>query len=478
MMNHTLLLILGFLAATSSTPAHALFKSTEISQIIVEKHSPQSNMHLEIETTKGKQIIDLGQYSNEENRRFNPPLKIKRIRFHVSTAAQANAKAGSSLQATLNGKALFKGGDRYKIKMEPVVVGRTQFKKKLISCTPLLYVSPHMGRLLIELKDDQGLAACKIKDSENLNLDEIGRRDLGGDKGNFYTREQDSVLGAQYANEFISQNRHIVFDRHHPTTLYAQGLMNRIAAASDMPHLQPSVHVINADVLNAFALPGGHVFVFRGLIDRAQSEAQVAGVLGHEWAHVTTRHGTRGMSRSIKIMLGAYATFIAVGVAGNNSKSEVIQQLTPLFQYATLIGGQVLVMKFSKDQEREADKLGAQYAWRAGFAPTGIGEMFEVFSKADPSGSSGNFLETAFRSHPFHEERIVTNYLYASRYPGIVNPAGNEIAFQQARDAMKSIPSLSSEDSKQVMNAFKDSLAAFSETEVKLKVAELAPKSD
>jgi predicted Zn-dependent protease len=97
--------------------------------------------------------------------------------------------------------------------------------------------------------------------------------------------------------------------------------MERIAAGSEIPNLKPRVFVINANVLNTFALPGGNVYVFRGLIDSAQSEAEVMGVLGHEWAQVTARYGTKGMSKTIGTIFYAKGAEIALrAAAGEKNK--------------------------------------------------------------------------------------------------------------------------------------------------------------
>ncbi|MCM0606377.1 MAG: M48 family metallopeptidase [Xanthomonadaceae bacterium] len=471
------LLILSFLFSSPSSHALFKFKSTKIDQVLVQKHSPQTSIHLQINGKgKRKEIIDLPQTSQEENRRYNPPLHIQTIDFHISINATSNLPAGKSLKATLNGKIIFKGKDDFKLKLEPIYIGKTKFKKKKIDCSGLFYISPHMGRLLIKIYDQKGLNSCAIAKTADVDPAMIGQRDLRGDHGNFYTVNQDSVLGAQYAYEFRRQNKELVLEDHHPTTQYVQNMMNKIADSSDTPSVRPQVYVVNANILNAFALPGGHVFVFRGLLDKSQNESEVAGVLGHEWAHVTTRHGTKGMSRHVKIMLGVYTTFFAIGIAGSKSKSELIQSITPLLQYATLIGGQLIMMNASKNQEREADKLGAQYAWKAGYSPSGLGQMFEVFSTEDPSGNSGNFLESAFRSHPYHSERIATNYLYSGFFfPESSVPQENNLAYLSAKQALSGIPSISESETSQVMNAFKESVSSFTDNAIKEKFVELAP---
>ena len=436
----------------------------EIDQILFQKHSSNTAVHYEY----NKYSVDLIQNSNEENKRYNPPLKLHTILFHITMDASRNLPAGKSLKATLNGKIIIQGDHKYKIKMKKVILGSKKYSRKELDCSSLFYVSPHMGRLIVELKDESGLASCSMEKTSDLDPTQIGKRDLGGDRGNFYTQNQDSVLGSSSAHQFITENSDTVLPSTHPTTIYAQGLMNRIAQASDNPSIQPNVHVINANVMNAFALPGGEVFVFRGLLDQSQNEAQLAGVLGHEWAHVTMRHGTKGMSRHLEIMLGAQVGSLLVGIFASNSKNETVRDLAPLMQYATMVAGQIAIMSYSKSYEREADKIGAQYAWNAGYPPYGLGQMFEVFTAQDPSGANHNFLENAFSSHPDHAERIASNYLYSGfYYPSFTNATITSVAYESAKTAMSGVAPMSDESTQSVMSSFKNTLTRHGEDSIK-----------
>lgn len=456
------------------------FKSTEVSQVILEKHNPNTKVRAQFHS-KGQrkpQIIDLSPETHQEMRRYSPtPLRLQTVDLRIDLNSQTNLPVGKALKATLKAQVTFLGGNQFKVKMKPIYIGKTKFKRKKLDCSSLLYVSPHMARLVIEIKDEAGLAACKFSKTSDLDPMKIGNRDLHADNGNFFSESREKAMGDSYAREFISQNQNTVLNVGHPASIYAQSLMSKIAASSDRPDIQPRVYVVNAPILNAFALPGGSVFVFRGLLDASTNEAQVAGVLGHEWAHVTLRHGTRGMSRNIKIMIGAYAGYIALGVVGNKSKSDLFRTMTPLMQYATLLGGQFWTMYGSREQERDADKYGAQYAWRAGYAPYGIGEMFEIFAQKAPIGHS--FLEEAFSSHPDHAERISTNYLYSGFfYPASPDAIVSSTAYSKAKDSLADTRQISEDEAKGIMNSFANGLKETTETNIKEKFAEIQGLKD
>ena len=146
------------------------------------------------------------------------------------------------------------------------------------------------------------------------------------------------------------------------------------------------VKVIDSEQINAFALPGGNIVVFTGLIRKAGDVDQVAGVLGHEIAHVTLRHGMQGIVRSV-------GTMVVVAIVFGDI-SSVLSQVA----MSTVING------YSRDQEREADAEGARIAAAAGFDPEGIAGFFTVL-KSQP-GSELPGIAAVFSTHPQHDERI------------------------------------------------------------------------
>jgi len=143
--------------------------------------------------------------------------------------------------------------------------------------------------------------------------------------------------------------------------------------------------VLNSDVINAFALPGGKVFVSRGLLEVLDSEAQLAGILGHEAAHVTAEHHDRAMQRQL-VLAG-----IAIGAGALAGESE--SEWAKVAAQAVVTGSGVYALTYSRDQERQSDSLGVEYMVRAGYAPSGLVEAMEILAQAGGDGPP-EFLST------------------------------------------------------------------------------------
>lgn len=154
--------------------------------------------------------------------------------------------------------------------------------------------------------------------------------------------------------------------------------------------------LLDSDVINAFALPGERVFMSRGLADKLTTEAQLAGVLGHEAGHVMARHTSERMAQSNVVGIGAA---VIGAVAGAATKNEALAQGIPAIAGA---GGQVIVLKFSREQESEADSLGMRYMAKAGYNPRGQRDVMEVLKAASGGGSTPEILA----SHPLPQTRI------------------------------------------------------------------------
>ncbi len=150
--------------------------------------------------------------------------------------------------------------------------------------------------------------------------------------------------------------------------------------------------VLDSDVVNAFAAPGGYIYITRGLLAMLNSECELATVLGHELGHVNARHSAKAMSRAILFNAGLV---VAAGL------SKKVRDIAPLIS----IGTQLLFLKYSRDNEYEADSLGILYARRAGYNPEGIVKFFyslENLTKEAGGPHLPNFLST----HPLTKKRI------------------------------------------------------------------------
>ncbi|MCC6321934.1 MAG: M48 family metallopeptidase [Phycisphaerales bacterium] len=154
--------------------------------------------------------------------------------------------------------------------------------------------------------------------------------------------------------------------------------------------------LLDSDVINAFALPGEKVFISRGLADKLTNEAQLAGVLGHEIGHVMARHSNERMSQGTLASILGQGAAIAVGAA---VKDPTLGQVLPA---VATQGGQLVVLKFSREQESEADVLGMRYMSKCGYDPRGQMQVMEVLKAAAGSGSGPEWMAT----HPLPQTRI------------------------------------------------------------------------
>lgn len=153
--------------------------------------------------------------------------------------------------------------------------------------------------------------------------------------------------------------------------------------------------LLNSPVINAFALPGGKVFVSRALIERMSNEAQLAGVVGHEIGHVTARHGNQKISAG----LIAQGVAIGVGVAASGSDNELLAAGVPMLVQA---GSGAFMLKYGRGQELESDRLGIEYMTRVGYNPIAMRQVMEILAEA----SAGNEAPEFFSTHPHPESRI------------------------------------------------------------------------
>jgi predicted Zn-dependent protease len=166
---------------------------------------------------------------------------------------------------------------------------------------------------------------------------------------------------------------------------YVDSVGQRVARASDLPRLEWHFTVLDDPVVNAFAMPGGYIYITRGILAHLNSEAQLAGVLGHEIGHVTARHGARQMTQQQLAGLGLV-------VAG--SFSETFRRYSATAQQA--LG--LLMLKYSRDDESQADALGIRYATAAGYDPREIPATYATLKRISERAGSG--LPFYLSTHP------------------------------------------------------------------------------
>lgn len=186
---------------------------------------------------------------------------------------------------------------------------------------------------------------------------------------------------------------------------YVSDIGKKIAAKSEMPNLKWTFTVLNSDVVNAFALPGGYIYVTAGMMTIANNEAELASVLGHEIGHVTAHHTAERYSSTVLAQLGFGVLNMATGGIGQDLLSS---------------GATALLVGFSQDQEAEADTLGVRYIARAGYDPNAMSSMFknmELDSRLTDllAGRSNGDQFSLFATHPRTASRVAASAAEAKR---------------------------------------------------------------
>jgi hypothetical protein len=197
---------------------------------------------------------------------------------------------------------------------------------------------------------------------------------------NSYSPEQDVQLGRQAAAE-VRQQMPMLNDERTEDFVERIGdrLVAEIPAEWEQPAFRYSFDVVNLKEINAFALPGGPMFLHRGMIEAARTEGEVAGVMAHELSHVVLRHGTAQATKGQKFQIGAIAGQILGAIVGGRT-GDVIAQ-------GSQFGLGAYFLKYSREYEREADLLGAQIMARAGYDPRHMANMFRTIQSQ--GGSRG-----------------------------------------------------------------------------------------
>lgn len=221
------------------------------------------------------------------------------------------------------------------------------------------------------------------------------------------TAEQEVSLGLEAAPEMARQMGGVV-DPDHPAAAFvkevgAKVVAGSVAAKSSYPF---AFHLLaDGETVNAFALPGGQIFMTAGLLSRLKDEAEVAAVLGHEVGHVIHRHGAEHMAKG---QFGQLLT-MAVGVAGSDDDSGG--------RRAAMVAGmvnQVVQLKYGRGDELESDTFGLDAIAQAGYDPSAMRDLMQVLAEASQGGRPPEMLS----SHPYPENRIeqIDAYL-AKNYP-------------------------------------------------------------
>ena len=228
---------------------------------------------------------------------------------------------------------------------------------------------------------------------------------------NLVSLEEEWQLGQQLERDIAGQLRLV---RDPAALAYINEMGRQIVAQTEMANLPWKFHIVADPSVNAFNIPGGHVYVHTGLIEQAGSAAELAGVMAHEISHGVARHGTERLTKTYGLNI------VASLLLGQNP--AVYEQIL------AQIVGTGAIAKFSRDDEREADDLGVNYMFDARYNPTGMVQMFETLLNERQRRPST--VEQFFSTHPLSEERIENVRARINRLPSRQGLVTNEAGFR------------------------------------------------
>jgi predicted Zn-dependent protease len=240
------------------------------------------------------------------------------------------------------------------------------------------------------------------------------------------SQQQEVAMGQDYSTQIAAQ---LPLLKDAQVVQYVTTLGERLARVTDARGLTWHFAVVNSKEVNAFAVPGGWIYVNRGLIERAQNMSQLAGVLAHEIGHVTRRHSVEQMQQAQGANIGVTLACTLTGACGGAGTQAAIN-----------VGGSALFAKFSRSDEAEADAEAVATTIRAGISPNGIPGMFRILL-AERQRNPGA-LEGFFLTHPLAEDRITSTEALIATYSAaeLRNLASDASAFQTIRRRLLALP--------------------------------------
>ena len=242
--------------------------------------------------------------------------------------------------------------------------------------------------------------------------------------------QQEVEMGQQYSAQ-INAQLPIVGDPE--INRYVNVLGDSIARLTSRTDLteanQWHFYVVDSKEVNAFAVPGGYVYVNRGLIERTQRMDQLAGVLGHEIGHVVRRHSIKQMQQQQGANIGVTLACVLTSVCNSQAGQAAIQ-----------VGGTAIFAKFSRGDELQADEEAVQNVIRAGISPQGIPEMFQILINERTRNPGG--VDSWFATHPLEEDRIAqVQQMIAQYQPAVLRSLSTDSQrYQQFKARLRSLP--------------------------------------
>lgn len=288
------------------------------------------------------------------------------------------------------------------------------------------------------------LAAASLLMTATGRADEIRIPDMGSPADAILNKSQESQLGAAIMRS-IRMSGQVVEDPQ--VNEYINEVGHRLAAQANDGDHKFSFFVINDPRINAFALPGGYIGVHTGLIEASRNESELAGVLAHEIAHVTQRHLARAYEDASKSSLPTAAAILAAVLLGSQDP-----QLGSAAVAGVAAGAVQRKINFTRDNEREADRIGIQILAGAGFDPGHMHRFFEHLQRA--GRYYGTQLPEFLLTHPVTSDRLAEAKDRAAAMPAVGERALPEFELAQAR-----VRVLTAEDPAQPLGYFRGELA-------------------
>jgi predicted Zn-dependent protease len=238
----------------------------------------------------------------------------------------------------------------------------------------------------------------------------------------------DDVRLGREASAEVAEQLPLLRDNQVRSTVASIGrrLVNAIPEEFSHPGFRYSFEVVNVRDINAFALPGGPIYVNRGMLEAADDEGEIAGVLAHEISHVALRHGTAQATRATKYQIGMVAGAIIGSLLGGKTGTIVSQ--------GTQFGLGTAFLRFGREFERQADTLGAQIMARAGYDPREMADMFKTLEREGRSGGPEWLSD-----HPNPGNRYEAISREAEMLP-VNRPRGDSPAFVQMEARLDRLP--------------------------------------
>jgi predicted anti-sigma-YlaC factor YlaD len=279
----------------------------------------------------------------------------------------------------------------------------------------------------IRAEIEQKIEAGRARERHYGDIEDIGIRNLGIE-GLAEKQRQDIKMGQDAIREMKSQGLMPPEVEDKDLAKYVSKLAETVTRNSDL-QVPIKVTVLDSMEINAFALPGGFLFVNTGLINKAESESELVGVLAHETAHAAARHGARLMKRATiaDIMFQAAQIGVIVFTGGAVGLGTYYA-----LQYGFYGLGMILdltLLGVSREYEAEADQLGAQYAWQAGYDPRGFITFFDKMANEEGYVKSASF----FRTHPAFLERIISTFSEITYLPHEKSLMVDSSGFREAK---------------------------------------------